>query len=133
MIKAVADSHAIIWYLYNDSRLSVVASATFDAAEKDGDQIAISAITFAEIIYLVEKGRIDTAAFDRVSKAMDNTDAILIEIPFDIAVAKAMKQVNRTEVPDLPDRIIAATAESLGVPVISRDSKIQSSSITTIW
>jgi PIN domain nuclease of toxin-antitoxin system len=33
----------------------------------------------------------------------------------------------------LPDRIIAATAVHLGVPVISRDRKIQSSSIATVW
>ena len=34
---------------------------------------------------------------------------------------------------DMPDRIIAATALTLGVPVISRDSKIQLSSVSTIW
>ncbi|WP_336389855.1 PIN domain-containing protein [Scytonema hofmannii] len=42
-------------------------------------------------------------------------------------------QVERAQVPDLPDRIIAATALYLGVPIISRDNKIQLSSINTIW
>jgi predicted nucleic acid-binding protein len=48
-------------------------------------------------------------------------------------VAQAMTRVARTEVPDLPDRIIAATALHLGIPVISRDRKIQKSTLTTVW
>jgi len=36
-------------------------------------------------------------------------------------------------VPDLPDRIIAATALHLNVPVISRDSKIQAANLQTVW
>jgi PIN domain nuclease of toxin-antitoxin system len=33
----------------------------------------------------------------------------------------------------MPDRVIAATALSLAVPVISRDGKIRDSQIETIW
>ena len=33
----------------------------------------------------------------------------------------------------MPDRIIAATALHLGLPLISRDRKIQLSSVNTIW
>jgi PIN domain nuclease of toxin-antitoxin system len=33
----------------------------------------------------------------------------------------------------LPDRIVAATALRLGVPVVSRDRKIRSSIVTAIW
>jgi PIN domain nuclease of toxin-antitoxin system len=44
-----------------------------------------------------------------------------------------MRNVPRADVPDLPDRIVAATAMHFGVPVISRDSRIRSSSVQTIW
>ncbi|MDY7076564.1 MAG: hypothetical protein SXV54_06520 [Chloroflexota bacterium] len=44
-----------------------------------------------------------------------------------------MRQVPREQVPDLPDRVIAATALYLGVPLISRDRKIRLSDVTTIW
>jgi predicted nucleic acid-binding protein len=37
---------------------------------------------------------------------------------------EAMRQVPRAQVPDLPDRIVAATAAYLRVPVISRDGRI---------
>jgi predicted nucleic acid-binding protein len=48
-------------------------------------------------------------------------------------VVNALSTITRGEVPDMPDRIIAATAVHLGVPLISRDRKIQASSVQTIW
>jgi predicted nucleic acid-binding protein len=48
-------------------------------------------------------------------------------------VVKALAKVPRAEVPDMPDRIIAASALHLGLPVISRDGAIQLSDIGTIW
>lgn len=57
-IRVVADTHTALWYLYNDARLSTNASRILDAADQAGDQIAIASVTLAEIIYLVEKGRI---------------------------------------------------------------------------
>ena len=44
-----------------------------------------------------------------------------------------MTHVPRSDIPDLPDRIIAASAVHLGVPVISRDGKIRASQLRTIW
>ena len=60
-------------------------------------------------------------------------DAVLVEIPFDRRVAEALSMVPRSEVPDLPYRIIAATAIYRDVPVISRDRKIQASRLKVIW
>jgi PIN domain nuclease of toxin-antitoxin system len=37
------------------------------------------------------------------------------------------------DIPDFPDRIIAATAKFYSVPVLSRDSRIKSSTIQTVW
>jgi len=51
----------------------------------------------------------------------------------DRSIAQTIRLVDRAQVPDLPDRIIAATAVHLGVPLISRDGKIRSSSVATIW
>jgi len=54
-------------------------------------------------------------------------------IPLDEDVAMKVMEVPRQDVPDLPDRVIAATALLRGVPVLSRDDRIRSSSIKTIW
>ena len=53
--------------------------------------------------------------------------------PIDKNVAKALVRVERIQIPDLPDRVIAATALYAKVPVISRDRKIKLSNIQTIW
>lgn len=133
MIRAVADTHAVIWYLYNDARLSPVARAWIEGAVEAGEQIALSTITLAEMVYLVEKGRIDAAALSRLATALDESSAVLVEIPIDRHIVQAMTRVPRTNVPDLPDRIIAATALYLGVPLVSRDSRIQASDLRAVW
>jgi hypothetical protein len=51
--------------------------------------------------------------------------------PLDRSVA--FESVSRAEVPDLPDRIVSATAVALGVPLVSRDGKIRGSQVLTIW
>lgn len=132
-IRVVADTHTILWYLYNDARLSSTANALMDTIDKAGDQIAISSVTLAEIIYLVEKGRVDLLAFERVIQAIKQANATMVEIPFDHTIADAMRQIARVQVPELPDRIVTATAFYLGVPVISRDYKIHTSIVTAIW
>jgi PIN domain nuclease of toxin-antitoxin system len=133
MIRAVADTHAILWYLYNDPRLSAAAGAIMDSAVQAGDEIAISSISLVEIAYLVEKNRVASDAFDRVGAELNATGTSLREINLDQQVADKLRQIDRTQVPDMPDRIIAATALMIGAPVISRDRKIRASVITTIW
>jgi PIN domain nuclease of toxin-antitoxin system len=133
MFRAVADTHTVVWYLYDDARLSPTARTWIEEAAAADEQIAISTITLAEMVYLIEKGRIDTAALTRLMTALDAADTVLVEVPFDWHVAQAMTRVTRTETPDLPDRIIAATALHLGIPIISRDREIQKSSLTTVW
>lgn len=48
-------------------------------------------------------------------------------------VATALRRIPRSVVPDVPDRIIAATALYLGLPLVTRDRRLQSAGIQTIW
>lgn len=133
MIRAVADTHAIIWYLYDDARLSTAARTWFSSAAAAGEQIALSTIVLAEMVYLIEKGRIDAAALSRLTAALDMPDALLSEVPLHRDIIQEMMRVPRLDVPDLPDRIIAATALYLGVPIISRDRQIRAANLATVW
>ena len=133
MVRAVADTHAVVWYLAGDVRLSPAAKAVFDTAVANRDQIAFSSVTLAELIYLSEKGRIGATTFATLLAAVDRPGAVLIERPFDRHVAEAMRLVPRSQVPDLPDRIIAATALYERLPLISRDRRIRLSGMHTIW
>jgi PIN domain nuclease of toxin-antitoxin system len=130
---AVADTHTIVWYLYDDSRLSERARTVMESAELSGHQIGVSAITLAEIVYLAEKGRIQSEALGRALAALDKPETMMRELAFDRKVVAVMSTVDRNEVPYLPDRIIAATARLYEVPVISRDRQIRASTVETIW
>jgi PIN domain nuclease of toxin-antitoxin system len=133
MAAVLADTPAILWYLSADLRISRAATAAMDSATAAGDPIFVSAITMVEIQYLVEQGRL-TADDQRIVKAaIDDVQNPARLIPIDRAIVDALSQVHREEVPDMPDRIIAATAFSLGVPLLSRDRKIRASQIQTIW
>jgi hypothetical protein len=44
MPNAVTDTHALIWYLQDDARLSPVAAQYFDSCEHDGGRIRVPSI-----------------------------------------------------------------------------------------
>jgi PIN domain nuclease of toxin-antitoxin system len=133
MIVAIADTHAAIWYLFSDQRLGRAASALIDSAIAAGNHIGVSAITFAEMVYLIEKRRIPVSALKDLHSATLNPDAVLQHIPFDENIAMKMAEVSRQELPDFPDRAIAATALIYGLPLLSRDRRIRTSTIQSIW
>ena len=121
MIVGVADTHAALWYLYKNPRLSVTARTFMDDAGAGGHNIALSPISLAEIVYLVEKNRLSVSAYEDLQAALSDPEYVIEEAPFTAEVVEAMRQVPRAQVPDMPDRIVAATAAYLRVPVISRD------------
>jgi PIN domain nuclease of toxin-antitoxin system len=133
MVVAIADTHAAIWYLFSDPRLDKLASAFIDDTIFAGDQIGISAISIAEMVYLIEKGRIAISALDDLNAAIADPASVLRHVPFDENIAIKMTEIPRQDVPDLPDRVIGATALFYGVPVLSRDGRIRSSRIRTVW
>ncbi|MGA2538494.1 MAG: type II toxin-antitoxin system VapC family toxin [Terracidiphilus sp.] len=132
-IAAVADTHTALWHLFADPRLSSNAATFIDEAAKARRKIAISTISLAELVYLVEKGRLAESAYAELTQALADPEHVFAEAIFSFAIVEALRRVPRSEVPDLPDRIVAATAIHFGVPVISRDRRILASSLKTIW
>ena len=133
MFAAVADTHTALWYLYDDERLANAAGDFIDRAAAAGSQIAVSSITLAEIVYLIEKNRLPANAYSDLKAALNDPGHVFKEAPFTVEIVDALRLVPRADVPDMPDRIVAATAVHFGVPVISRDAKIRASSVRTIW
>jgi PIN domain nuclease of toxin-antitoxin system len=131
MIVAVVDTHALIWAVLGDSRLSAAARAAMTVG--GSDSVGVSAISLVEIVYLEEKKRLGMGIFARIASTLAAPAGALVTIPVDAAIARSLALVNRDSIPDMPDRIIAATALHLGVPLVSRDAKIRASSINTIW
>lgn len=133
MIAGVVDTHAALWLLFADPRFSAIAKNFIDKAAIAHRGIALAPISLAEVVYLIEKNRLPASAFDDLRKALANPDHVLEEAPFTAGVVDAMRKVSRAQVPDIPDRIVAATGVYLGVPVISRDGRIRASNVQTVW
>lgn len=133
MAAVVVDTHAIVWYLSADPRLSSKAAAALDGATAAGEVIHVPSVCLVELSYLIEKGRVPATARKRLVDALDDPATPCRLVPLDRGVADAVELVTRSEVPDLPDRIVSATAVALGVPLVSRDGRIRASQVETIW
>lgn len=133
MISGVADTHTALWHLFDDPRLSRPAADFIDQAARARRRIAVSSVSLAEVVYLVERNRLPPSAYEDLKAALVDSDHVLKEAPFTSEIVDAMRRVPRAAVPEMPDRIVAATAVYFGVPVISRDRRIQSSMVRTVW
>ncbi len=125
----VADTVALIVYLEN-RRLGVDSQAIFDSAENSNTIIHIPAIVFAEILYLSEKGRISTNLHE--VKNILQTISNFRESPLTQAIIETAAQI--TDIPELHDRLISATARHLKLELITTDTRIKNSGfVKTIW
>jgi PIN domain nuclease of toxin-antitoxin system len=103
MIVAIADTHAAIWYLFSDNRLGVAASAFIDNVIKSGDHIGVSSISVAEVVYLIEKGRIPVNALKDLHTATADPKAVLQHGPLDQNIAMKMAEIPRQDPSILSD------------------------------
>lgn len=133
MAGVVVDTHSIVWFLSRDARLSTKAREALRSTIGRGEVISVPSICLVELTYLAEKGRLPELARNGLIAALDDPAVSCSLVPLDRAVADALRRVPRNEVPDLPDRIIAATAVALDAPLISRDARIRASQVQTIW
>lgn len=133
MASVVADTHTAIWYLLEPTKLSRAAEDTLDATSAAGDPIFLASISLVETCYLVEHARLPRNVLERLYAALVGPDAPFALAPLDAAVARAVERVPRTEVPDMPDRVIGATALALDVPLVTRDDRLRASVVRTIW
>jgi PIN domain nuclease of toxin-antitoxin system len=133
MASVVADTHAAVWYLLQSPRLSVTAGNRMAATIAAGDPILVPAICLVELVYLVEKGRIPRSDWEQLQAALRQEDSGYRVVPLDEAIARGVERVPRDQVPDMPDRIIAATALHLGLPLVTRDGRIREAGLEVVW
>jgi len=111
-------------------RMGERGKAAFEALEAGSATIHVPGIVLAEILYLSERGRI-SATVEQVTDYM-RRNARCREAPLNLAVIQAAGSI--TDIPELHDRLIAATGRLLGLDIITVDPAIENSEfVGTLW
>ena len=128
----VTDTHPLIWALGSDSRLSSAAQAAFAEADDGRAIVIIPSIVPVEMIYLSEKGRIPTQLVDDLITAVDQPGLSYQLSTLDASVITALRQIPRDLIPEMPNRIIAATTKAIGATLITRNGAITTSNVVSV-
>jgi len=131
MSAILADTHAFVRYLFQPNLLSKKAAVAFDQSLQAEGCIYLSSISLVELYYLIEKKRLSKEVLSGLKIKI--AEGIFKIVPLDYDITNAIPKIPRSIVADMPDRIIAATAFSLKIPLITADHQIRKTTVNTIW
>jgi len=122
-VPVVADTHALLWML--DGTLPERSSK---AAQRLGDALNAKALhvsigSFLDLRYLVDSGRRPPQVLDDARSIVDG-EAFTV-VPLDLPIIDKMAAIPKGIVRDPFDRIIAATAVAVDLPLVTADEQIQ--------
>jgi len=117
------DTHTLIWSVEEGPRLGRRSKSTLNAAAIES-RIVVSAITPWEIGLLVSKNRLQLGCdvMQWVWQALARTGVRLIPLEAEIAVASSNLPFEMHA--DPADRILVATARSLGATLVTADERL---------
>jgi predicted nucleic acid-binding protein len=111
-------------------KMGSAAKTIFERAEAGNCTIYIPGIAFAEILYLSERNKIDISFQESLDYL--TTYPSFKEYPTGLAVVQTAGDI--IDIPELHDRLIAATAQLLNCELITNDRVIgESKFVRTIW
>ncbi|HDH07833.1 MAG TPA: PIN domain-containing protein [Candidatus Moranbacteria bacterium] len=126
----VADTHSLIWYLLDSSKLSSNADQVFQEIENGKAELIIPAIVIAEIIFLVQKGKIQADLDDLLMK-IDESENFQVST---LGLNELLCLKEQTEIPEMHDRFIVCETLLKKAITITKDKKIRDSSIVeVVW
>ena len=128
----VTDTNALIWNLTASSRLTDPARQCFDQADAGEARIYIPIICIVELIYLSERNRIPADLVRQTLDRVNTPNGSYALSLLDREVLEKVPAVLRDAVPDMPDRLVVATALALNLPLLTSDRAIHASALVPI-
>lgn len=122
MTEYVTDTQALIKFMQGKKVINEKIHQVFLSADNGENTIIIPAIVLMEVLYLFEKNRIDIGLL-RVEELFKSQNYQFE--PLGLEVLKTAMEI--TDIPELHDRLIAATARYLDIPIITNDPQIENS------
>ena len=126
----VVDTHILVWWT-NNNRDQLSQNAR--RAIVDADSVAFSAITAWEVGTLSARGRINVAPGPSEWLRVVTETHSLTPLPVTLEISFLAAELQNM-LRDPIDCLIAATALTHGVPLVTKDERIQRSGVVaTIW
>lgn len=116
----------LIWYTTAPGMLSTTALRVLENAVAAAQPIVIAAVSLIELVYIAEKrsDSIDAETLRELLGSIQASDSPIAIAPMTVDVAHQMVSISRTQVRDPFDRTIIATAQAMGLPLLTRDSTL---------
>lgn len=130
----VLDTHALIWWVSDDKRLSSTARKSIEQVLANNGRLLVSAISAWEIAMLVEKGRLVLSMeLDNWLELVESISGLQF-IPIDVAQSVQSVRLPGEFHADPADRMIVSLARRRGIPLLTADQKILAyKHVKTIW
>ena len=124
-MRALLDTHTVLWALSDDERLSPKARKLLENLEND---LLVSAVSAWEIAIKVAIGKLQ--APPDLEAALQETGLALRTIGFaECEVLRSLAPLHR----DPFDRMLVAQAIVDGLPIVTKDEAIAAYPVQTIW
>ena len=127
-MKALLDTHALLWWLSDDPALSARARRAITAAD---NEIFVSAASAWEIAIKNKRGKLDIQnLLDRLPQEIEEEGFLVLPISIEHGLrAGALPEHHR----DPFDRMLIAQAQAEQLPIVSNDTVFDSYGIKRIW
>ena len=130
MSRVVLDTSALLYWTLSPERLTKTARRAIAKGEHDG--ILVSAISVWEIGLKVQRGALSLGLpFNAYVQRLQRADALTL-VPVDLRVWLHVLDMPWSH-RDPADRVIVATAEINGLPLVSSDATIGKYYANTLW
>ena len=129
----VLDTHAWVWWVTSDERLSESAREAIEASRRKG-MLRLSAISIWAVAKKVEKGQLvlDRALDDWLDLALEPEGLSTASLSRSVLVESCRLPAELAG--DPADQMIVATARAHGAVLVTRDSRLRSSEhVRTLW
>jgi len=126
----VVDSHALLWFLTRNPKLSPVARQILKQAEIGEVMAFVPTIVLAELDNIVRKKNMEIT-IEEILDRIEQSDGLAIAA-FDLTVFQTMLTLPQNW--EIHDRIIAATAVYSEAKLITRDRVLRNADeLETVW
>ena len=127
MSNYVTDTQGLVKFMMGKKVINDAAHQAYLSADKGEATIIIPAVVLMEVMYLFEKNRIQIGLL-HTEDLMESRNYQFEPLSFEIL--KTASEID--DIPELHDRLIAATARHLDLPLITNDPVIIESTFVQV-